>query len=289
MDRMGFIPGPQAKTEIHEAEGRIYFNRAAALDYSDEFLVNCPGGGLARSPHLRFLLQVVGACLSEGDLVDVYFGMREVGAGEREDPGGELIGHTWAVLTHADGRKETVWEVGRDTPFAGEAYAQRAFNGYRQAMGRATNTWIEPIQFKAEEENNKDNGESTAQGEQGGDGEQANDEAAWPTRFRDKAVMSRALAPANLYLASARMWYFVDFAPPGQLDEEPVLSRPLRAFDALILSTLVALAYGSPPQVFGVRYKLENIGKVPTGYLRTQFEESATLRDQTDEEIILVM
>ncbi|OAA80891.1 hypothetical protein LEL_00436 [Akanthomyces lecanii RCEF 1005] len=276
MDRMSFIPGPKAKAEIHEAEGRIFFNRAAALDYADEFIWNAPGGGIARSPHIRLLYQLAGACLSEGDLVDVWFGLRgpdntkpmEEG-GERAYPSGEDIGHTWAVLTHAaDGRKQTVWEVGRDTPFPREAYAKRAFDGYRQALAEYKEMPAPPRSLPAAE----------------------NEEEAWPTTFRDKPVASRALAPANLYHASARMWYFVDFVPPDQLaEEEPVLSRPLRAFDALILSTLVALAYGAPPQVFGVRYRLENIGQMPAAYLRTQYEANEELREQTDEEILLIM
>ncbi|KAJ6789260.1 hypothetical protein PWT90_06425 [Aphanocladium album] len=281
MDRMNFIPGPKAKAEIHEAEGRIFFNRAAALDYADEFIWNAPGGGLARSPHVRLLYQLVGACLSEGDLVDVWFGLRSPDAGEGESehgtrPSAEDIGHTWAVLTTgAEGRRQTVWEVGRDTPFAGDEYAVRAFNAYRRALGehlQQTTAVVEPLPVPRREGNGVDGADES-----------------WPRMFRDKAVASRALAPANLYHASARMWYFVDFAPPGRLDEEPVLSRPVRAFDALILSTLVALAYGTPPQVFGVRYKLENIGQMPAGYLRTQYEADEEIREQTDDEILLVM
>lgn len=282
MDRMSFIPGPKAKAEIHEAEGRIFFNRAAALDYADEFIWNAPGGPIARSPHIRLLYQLAGACLSEGDVVDIWFGLRspdttpspeEEGGEERVHPSGEDIGHTWAVLTHAAGsRKQTVWEVGRDTPFPREAYAKRAFDGYRQALAEHKEMAAAPP--------------PSAPGDAGDRGE---DGQGWPTTFRDKPVASRALAPANLYHASARMWYFVDFAPPGHLAEEPVLSRPVRAFDALILSTLVALAYGAPPQVFGVRYRLENIGQMPAAYLRTQYEADEVLREQTAEEILLIM
>ncbi|TQV96545.1 hypothetical protein V2A60_003066 [Cordyceps javanica] len=288
MDRMSFIPGPKAKAEIHEAEGRVFFNRAAALDYADEFIWNAAGSaGLAHNPHTRLLYALVGACLSEGDLVDVYFGLRgpDAAAGEktveseeeeeRARRGGEDIGHTWAVLTHADGRTQTVWEVGRDTPYPREVFARRAFNGYRQALAEYKQTAApQAVPVVAEEAGNERAGE-------GGE--------AWPRVFRDKPVASRALAPANLYRASARMWYFVDFAPPGQVDEAAVLSRPVRAFDALILSTLVTLAYGAPAQVFGVRYRLENIGQMPSAYLRTQYEANEDLREQTDEEILLVM
>lgn len=144
MNRMSFIPGPTAKGEIHEAEGRIFFGRAAALDYADEFIGKALGGGIARSPHIRLLYQLAGACLSEGDLVDIWSGLRspdtttspeDEGGEERVYPRGEDIGHTWALLTHAaEGRKQTVWEVGRDTPFPREAYARRAFDGYRKAL-----------------------------------------------------------------------------------------------------------------------------------------------------------
>lgn len=288
MDRMSFIPGPKAKAEIHEAEGRLFFNRAAALDYNDEFIWNAPGGGIARSPHIRLLFQLVGACLSEGDVVDVWFGLRSPrpADGERTYPSTEDIGHTWAVLTHADGgRRQTVWEVGRDTPFPSEEYAVRAFNAYRQALGEYKQSAVQPLPYPttsatATTTTSHNNGEHQHHQQQA---------EAWPTMFRDKPVASRALAPANLYYASARMWYFVDFAPPGQRDEPPVLSRPVRAFDALILSTLVALAYGAPPQVFGVRYTLANIGQMPTGYLRTQYEADEAIREQTDDEILLVM
>lgn len=276
MDRMSFIPGPQAKAEIHDAEGRLFFDRAAALDYADEFIWNAPNGGLARSPHMRLLYPLVGACLSEGDRVDVWFGLRKPDTedGEQVYASGEDIGHTWAVLTHADGRTQTVWEVGRDTPCPGEAYGKRAFDGYRQALAEYEEVSTLPPSNSVEEAEKEEEGEGKEE---------------WPTTFREKPVASRALAPANLYHASARMWHFVDFAPPGSLDEAPVLSRPVRAFDALILSTLVALAYGTPPQVFGVRYRLENIGQMPLAYLRTPYEADETRREQTDEEILLVM
>lgn len=322
MDRMSFIPGPKAKAEIHEAEGRIFFNRAAALDYADEFIWNAPGGGLARSPHIRFLYPLVSACLSEGDLVDVWFGLRSPERQEQDDGGenhggggggsservyatGEDIGHTWAVLTHAaDGRKQTLWEVGRDTPFPSEDYARRAFNAYRQMLAEYTGTgppapMIQVTQEKEDKSHQPQHQLDQQENGVGGGGDAAdsggaakqgeNRNEAWPTRFRDKPVASRALAPANLYHASARMWYFVDFAQPGHMDEEPVLSRPVRAFDALILSTLITLAYGTPPLVFGVRYRLENIGKMPAGYLRTQYEANEVLREQTLEEVLLVM
>ncbi|OAA68977.1 hypothetical protein ISF_03352 [Cordyceps fumosorosea ARSEF 2679] len=284
MDRMSFIPGPKAKAEIHEAEGRIFFNRAAALDYADEFIWPGGGGGggdlapgsssSSSSPHAPLLYQLVCACLSEGDLVDVWFGLRgpDAATGEHARPDGEDLGHTWAVLTRAaDGQTQTLWEVGRDTPSPGEAYARRAFDGFRQALAeyQGTTTAAEAalVAEKVVEE-----------------------DKVWPTMFREKPVASRALAPANLYRASARMWYFVDFAPPDRLLEEaPALSRPVRAFDALILSTLVTLAYGAPPLVFGVRYRLENIGRVPAAYLRTRYEADEGLRELTEEEILLVM
>ncbi len=68
------------------------------------------------------------------------------------------------------------------------------------------------------------------------------------------------------------MWYFVDLAPPLEIETPAILSRPMRAFDVLILSALMTLAMGSPPLVFGLSSALEGMGKMPSALTRVYFE-----------------
>lgn len=255
MDRMRFIPGPEAKSEIHNCSGHITVTRQVALNFADEFLFNDSN---------PLLYQLVCACLSENDKLDIWFGLRDpdVSKGESVYPSQEEIGHSWAILT-TDGKEKCIWEVGRDTPFVGDAYAARAFNAYREALGTSRGQEVpQPLEI----------GEQTER----------------PTEFRDKPVMSRALAPSNLFHAAGRMWYFIDLATTSEASEPAVLSRPLRAYDALILASLVTLANGSTPLVFGVRYILQNIGTMPQGYVRAQAENDAKVEIVNDQ-VLLVM
>ena len=260
MDRMSFIPGAEAREEIHKAEGHIFFQRPAALSYADEFLQAPAFAGASES--LPVIYQTVLACLSDGDQVDVWFGLRDA-EGQDELPSGEPVGHTWATLKTADGKETPLWEVGRGTPSAGEAHAVRAFNAYRQALAA----------FKGEQQPSP---LSIPMGEQA---------AYVPQQWNGKPAISRALAPANLYYGSARMWYFVEL---GGSIEAPVISRPMRAFDALILSALMALAQGRPPMVFAVANTMETLGKLPLGYVTAGYEADKTL-ERPPQKALVVM
>ncbi|KAJ6441433.1 hypothetical protein O9K51_04983 [Purpureocillium lavendulum] len=236
MDRMGFIPGPQAKEQIFNAQGHMFFSRQTALDFADEFIMNAPGG--AGSPHLSILYQTMLACISDGEQVDIWFGLKnpDPAAGHEEFPSGELVGHSWALVRTTDGKERPLWEVGRKTPIAGDAFAARAYNAYCEAMAR----------FLGREPPSPVAVDPSA--------------AEVPREFNGKPVISRALSPSNLYYASGRMWYFVDLSPPGDLSEPAILSRPMRSFDALALSALMTLALGTPPLVFG---SIRTMTKIP--------------------------
>lgn len=264
MDRMGFIPGPQAKEQIFNAQGHMFFSRQTALDFADEFIMNAPGG--AGNPNLSILYQTMLACISEGEQVDIWFGLKnpDPAAGHEEFPSGELVGHSWALVRTADGKERHLWEVGRKTPAMGDAWAARAYNAYCEAMGRFLGRDV-PAPATVD----RSAGEV-------------------PKEFNGKPVISRALSPSNLYYASGRMWYFVDLSPPGDLNELPILSRPMRSFDALALSALMTLALGTPPVVFGVSNTMETLGKMPAGYVRTTYEADERIQ-RKDGEILLVM
>jgi hypothetical protein len=88
MDRTSFVLGPAAMQEIENANGHIFFDRATALDFADEFLFN------RESAAHPLLFALVGACLSVGDKVDIKFGLTNPNTPEEEVPAGELIGHT---------------------------------------------------------------------------------------------------------------------------------------------------------------------------------------------------
>jgi hypothetical protein len=269
MDRMRFIPGHEAKDEIYKAEGHIYFDRKAASDFADTFILQAPGG--AGGP-LPLVYQTMLACLSDGDVVDIRFGLRNTNPaqGEEDDPSGELIGHTWATLRTADGRERCLWEVGRRTPPLGDAHVHRAYNAYQAAMAAFLNKpppQALPVERKL-----------------GPDGQPEQD----VKEFRGKPVISRAFAPSNLYYSTARMWYFVDLAPPHQVETPAILSRPMRAFDALILSALMTLATGSPPLVFGVSNALEGLGKIPNGFTRVHYEGDERHQAQGEKPLLVL-
>ena len=264
MDRMDFVPGPQAKEQIFNAQGHMFFSRQTALDFADEFIMNAPSG--SGDAHLPLLYQTMLACINEGDQVDIWFGLRDPDptAGQEDLPSGELVGHTWALFKTIDGKERHLWEVSRQTPVAGDAYAARAFNAYREAMarfhGRETPA---PIPVDASLAN-------------------------MPKDFNGKPVISRALSPSNLYYASGRMWYFVDLAPPGDIHAPVILSRPMRSFDALALSALLTLALGRPPLVFGISNATDTQGKVPTGYVRASYEADESIAS-TEGKPVLVL
>lgn len=271
MDRIRFVPGQEAKDEIHNAQGRIFFTRPCVLDYADTFIQQVPGGCVG--PHLPILYQTMLACLSEGEQVDIVFGLRspDPALGQELYSSGEDVGHTWAIHKTVDGSERHLWEVGRATPAAGEVHATRMFNAYRAAVaGLLGEPAPTPLPVLAAEQP----GVVTA---------------GMPGSLHGKPTISRALAPSNLYYASARMWYFIDLSPPGDVNTPALLTRPMRAFDALILSACLTLAMGSPPMVFGIRCSLDGLGKMPTGFTRTHFEADETAAEATAERPLLVM
>jgi hypothetical protein len=262
MDRMRFIPGQEAKDEIFRAQGHIYFDRKAAVDFADTFVMQAPGGPLPD------VYQTMLACLADGDHVDIWFGLRGTVAaqGEADDPSGELVGHTWATLRTADGRERCLWEVGRRTPPVADAHAHRAFNAYRGLMAAFLGQQP-PAALPVERPH----------------------EAA-PEAPSGKPAISRAFAPSNLYYSTARMWYFVDLSPPSDKGPEApaVLSRPMRAFDALILSALLTVALGTPPLVFGISNALEGLGKMPAAFTRVQYEGDERMQAQIDTPLLVL-
>ncbi|KYK62077.1 hypothetical protein DCS_03222 [Drechmeria coniospora] len=267
MDRMIYVPGPQAKEQIFQAQGHMFFSRQTALDFADEFVRKAPGG--CTGPHLPQLYERMRTCLGEGEQVDIWFGLcrPDTTAGQEELSSGELVGHTWALHRTADGEEKHLWEVGRGTPAMGEAFAARAFNAYREAMARFLGKGPPPAVLV----------------------DQTGMAAERPREFKRKPIISRALSPSNLYHASGRMWYFVELAPPPTTVDEPVvLSRPMRSFDALALSALAALAWGEPPLVFGISSTTDMLGKLPTGFVRTTYEADETVK-RRDGEILLVI
>ncbi|KAK5998699.1 hypothetical protein PT974_01081 [Cladobotryum mycophilum] len=264
MDRMRFIPGKEAKDEIFDAKGRIFFSRECAISYADEYVMKAPNLG---GSQLSILYQTMLACMSEGEQVDILFGLRspDPAQGQEVYPSGEDVGHTWAILKTPDGKEKHLWEVGRRTPALGDAYAARAFNAYRTAMaGFLGEQPPEPFPIDP----------STV---------------TVPGPFNDKPVISRALSPSNLYYASSRMWYFIDLSPPGDINEPAMLTRPMRAFDALILAACLTLANGTPPLVFAVRNSLEGLGKMPADFTRAYFEADETLDEPPAEKPLLIM
>ncbi|PKS06142.1 hypothetical protein jhhlp_007459 [Lomentospora prolificans] len=265
MDRIRFIPGKEAKDQMFEANGLIYFGREVAADMADEFILRCPNAA-QRWSEINIVYQTALACLSEGDRIDIRFGLRDTNeaAGLPPYPSGELIGHTWATLTAAGGGERVIWEVGRDTPPAGHPYGDRAFNAYREAVAA----------FLGEEPPAPLPVDTNA--------------PAPPAEFRGNPIISRSLAPSNLYHASARMWYYVDLVPFDGLDSRPLLSRPMRAFDAVILASIITLANGKPPIVFGIRPTLDGLGKMPEGYVRALYEDDQRV-EPTDKKPLLVM
>lgn len=265
MDRMRFIPGPEAKNEVFGAQGHIFFDRQTALGFADEFVLNSP---CSHNGNTSVLYQTMLSCLSEGDQVDIWFGLRDAdpAKGDEIDPSGELVGHTWATLRTADGKEKHLWEVGRRTPPPSDAQAVRAFNAYRDALAV----------FR---------------------GEQPPQRLPIPTlprhteeqrEWNGKPVISRALAPSNLYYSSGRTWFFVDLSPPGDVQSPPVLSRPMRAFDALILAAIMTLVMEQPPLVFGISNSLDGLGKMPLTFKRAHYEADSRVEQSVDGPVLVM-
>ncbi|KAM4055773.1 hypothetical protein HRG_008373 [Hirsutella rhossiliensis] len=266
MERMGFVPGPQAKEQIFNAQGHLFFSRQTALDYAEEFIKKAPDG--YTDAHIRTHYQSMKACLGEGDQVDIWFGLRDPNParGQHQDPSGELVGHTWALVKTADGNERQLWEVGQETPPMGEAHAARAFNAYREAMARHLNMEApEPVQINKHA-------------------------AKTPRDVSGRPVISRALAPSNLYYASSRMWYFVDLGLAGGTNTPIILSRPMRSFDALVLSALMTLVLSAPPLVFGISTRKTDRASstLPAGYLRAKYEADETLQGADDRPVLVL-
>jgi hypothetical protein len=64
------------------------------------------------------------------------------------------------------------------------------------------------------------------------------------------------------------MFFFIDVgAPPGS----GALTRPLRAFDALVLAALLALVWRRAPTVFGVAQHAGRLGHMPLRFRRVTY------------------
>jgi hypothetical protein len=241
MDRMSFIPGKKEREYFHNAEGHIFFGRAAAADLADEFI--------GFDPEYAVLRMQVAHCLADDDEVDIWFGLRDNPEGGEEYPGGELPGWTWATITRGrTGEKKTVLDVGRPTEPTPQIYAIGAFNAYRRALaahqGVAPPT---PIPLPADH----------ADGQSG---------ARHP---------SRALAPSNLYFGSSVMWYFVDISSIMPFEaEEPTLTRPMNAADALMMTVLLTICIGWAPRVYAVYQSVLPLGQMPTLFRRASFVDA---------------
>jgi hypothetical protein len=179
----------------------------------------------------------------ETRLNEIYYGLQDYGEGS--DPGWD--GSTWATVAESSGRERKLWEVGRETPDMDENFPLIAFNLYRATLGHFQGVQ----QFPAE----------------------------WPytipTDLPSDLDISHALSSLNLYNKSGVMFYFVVFS--SSVPSQPQfwtstrwLSRPMRAFDALLLSALMTLAVGAPPLVFAVFQNNEPPGNL--GAMQRRFE-----------------
>ncbi|KAI1331453.1 hypothetical protein F5Y16DRAFT_395335 [Xylariaceae sp. FL0255] len=230
MDRMSFIPGAAAKQELFDAGGTITITGSSKqhVAIADEFILPCMRG------NDTIVYQTALAALGDTDSLVINFGMRDPKPGE-EMPSGEPPGATWVTFKDGTtGDSRTIWESGRLVEKLPDRHATRLFNAYRTALAAHQDCETPPpIEL---------------------DSDEAAVSAAVP---EDMKAMSRALAPPSLYWASSLMFCFVDVSPPPghpQFDSEPdiVLTQPIRCYDALLVSALVALVWDRPPLVFGV-------------------------------------
>jgi hypothetical protein len=87
--------------------------------------------------------------------------------------------------------------------------------------------------------------------------------------------VSRALSPSNLYHGSSVMWYFVDISSIMPFEaEEPTLTRPMKASDALILTVLLKICIGWAPRVYAVFQSVMPLGRMPTSFRRASFVDA---------------
>jgi len=276
---MTFIPGKDAREEIHSHKGHLTITHEMVIPIIDDFIMNCPAG-----PN-SLLYQICGAALSRNDTIDITFGLRNVNAAqdEREDEAGELVGHTWAVhnfvLENGEKRSKTLWDVGRDSPLQTPTVAHRAFSHYQMALARHQNVDA-PTPLSA-----------------------PHNSAPPPKEEGRPPHISRALSPSNLYENSGIQFYFVELcmSAPGRPDyfdySDPTrprwspsqLSRPMRATDALLLSALLTAAIGDPPLVFAVRQSIpRSLGRMPAGFIQRGYGVPEGFDDAEQDKIVLV-
>jgi hypothetical protein len=276
MQRMSFIPGPDAREYIHEVKGRLIVDHGALIALADDFIMNCPSG-----PN-SLLYQICLSALSRNDTIDIHFGLRDVGEGERKDEDGELVGHTWAihntVLENGEKRSKTLWDVGRDSPLQSLEVANRAFLQYQYALAQHQEVVVPPpppLQLMRPPAIPR------------------KDEEGRPPHI------SRALSPSNLYYKSGIQFYFVELcmSAPGRPDyfssdgtwAPSQLSRPMRSYEALQLAAVLTAAIGAPPLVFAVRQSIpKSLGKMPVGYLQRGYEVPDGWDDAEQDKIVLV-
>jgi hypothetical protein len=225
---------------MEDCDGHIFFGRLGAIDYADEYIF--PTGQ-------NILYQTVGAALSQGDEIDITFELKE---DENDDL--EEEGTTKAIYTdQATGRKKVLWEVGKTNEGLMEAQMVRAYNAYRNAMaGHLGVQQPSPLQ------------------------------GSTPiTPDESRAPISRSLSPSNILKVSGAVWYFVELSAvptssPEYSTARAVLTRPMRAFDALILTSIITLAFDSPPIVFAVRPGKGRFGKMPQSFQTLKFQPRYT-------------
>jgi hypothetical protein len=260
MDRISFIPGAQAREEIFDAKGRICVDRPCAIDFANEFILPCVASGTVH------VYQATLAAVGAHEQLEISFGLRDARPGE-EFASGELPGMTTAELVNLDtSARLLLWEVGRCTATLDDAYAARAFHAYRRKL--------------------------SAHLGMAADGATGEPVVRLPEH---STTISRALAPTSLYHTSGAMFYFVDIAPPPgstayDVATVPVLSRPMRALDALILGALLALVWHRPPLVFAVVQHNERLGQLPSSLKRVTYvdAEDAWPADDVEEVSIVI-
>jgi hypothetical protein len=121
MDRMSFVPGADARKQMENCNGLIFFGRQGAVECANEYIF--PSGQ-------NILYQTVSAALSEGDEVDITFELKE-----NEDMDLEDEGATKATFTDkTTGRKKVLWEVSNTSEGLGDAQIERAYNAYRNVL-----------------------------------------------------------------------------------------------------------------------------------------------------------
>ncbi|KIM90599.1 hypothetical protein PILCRDRAFT_84538 [Piloderma croceum F 1598] len=189
---------------------------ARAVDYANEYIF--PSGQ-------NILYQTVSAALSEGDEVDITFELKE-----NEDMALEDERTTKAIFTDkTTGKKKVLWEVSNTSDGLGDAQIERAYNAYRKVLVAHLGVSPPPL---------------------------LQDCGPTASAAGSLTPVSRALSPSNILQVSGGSWFFVELsAVPTSFPEYPTAFATLtRAFDALILTSMITLAFDSPPPlVFAIR------------------------------------